>query len=293
MAELSSKDHPARLGTLNDLPIGGVMDRQEWLATRLQQITPSESEARRLQEALDLVRAALSEEVSIAAIYPCGSAAKHTNLSGRSEGDLLLVMRTAPTPQTLERFRLVLSRIPGVDRAESIYKAVAVRFRSGISIDVLPGAQVGLTEDGDSIPRKHRHALDGLKHVEWFRIAGHETSAHGLVRLIKHWRDLHGLSLSSFGLEVLTVEVLRGLASRRLDAGFEAVLERLASGQFAVVDPERSSNWINQRSGADAARVIRVAQESLAYLRQGNLPHVFAGAVYPSSVSGLAGAPLA
>lgn len=269
------------------------MDRQEWLAAKLQQITPSDSETRALQDALDRVREALGQVVSIAAIYPCGSAAKHTNLRGRNEGDLLLVMSTAPTSQTLERFRLVLSQVPGVDRAAIIYKSVAVHFRSGISIDVLPGAQVGLTEDGDSIPRKHRIAFDGAKHVEWFRSAGHATSAHGLVRLIKHWRDLHGLSLSSFGLEVLTVEVLRGLASRRLDAGFEAVLERLARGDFAVVDPVRSSNWINRRSGADAARVIRVAQESLAYLRQGNLPHVFAAAIYPSSVSGLGGAPLA
>lgn len=269
------------------------MGNQEWLDARGQEITPTSSETTKLQDALDLIRSTLSQEVSIAEIYPCGSAAKRTNLRGRNEGDLVLVMREAPTPQTLERFRQVLNRAPGVERAEILYKAVAAKFRNGISIDVLPAAQFGLTEDGGTIPRKHRHALDGPRHVEWFRAAGHETSAHGSVRLGKHWRDLHGLPLSSFGLEVLTVEVLRSLCSGRSDDRFEAILERLASGNIAVVDPVRPSNWINQLSSADAQRVVRAAQESLAQLRQGHMAHVFAGSAYPSSVSGLGGAPLA
>lgn len=269
------------------------MGNQEWLDARSQEITPTQRESQELQDALDTVRTALSQEISIAEIYPCGSAAKRTNLRGRDEGDLVLVMAQAPTPQTLERFRELLSRAPGVERAEILYKAVAVRFRNGVSVDVLPAAKSGLTEEGGSIPRKHRHALDGPRHVDWFRAAGHETSAHGPVRLTKHWRDLHGLPLSSFGLEVLTVEVLRSLRSGRLDDRFEAILERLASGNMAVVDPVRPSNWINQLSSADAQRVVRAAQDSLAQLQQGHMAHVFAGSAYPSSVSGLGGAPLA
>jgi hypothetical protein len=270
------------------------MSNKEWLHARGQEITPTASDKSQLQSTLAVVSAKLSQEVSVAQIRPCGSAAKGTMLRGRNEGDLVLLMREAPTPQTLERFRHELSRLPQVESAEILYKAVATKFKNGTSVDVLPAAQDGLTEPGGSIPSKHRHAADGPNHVRWFQQAGYETGAPEIVRLTKSWRNEHGLSkLSSFGLEVLTVDVLRELGSGSLDHRFHAVLERLASGEFAVNDPVRSSNWINQLAPHEVQRVMQAAKESLAYMQKGQMSHAFAGTSYPGSVRGLSGTPLA
>lgn len=269
------------------------MDNKEWLDARRQEITPTESDESRLQSALDTVRLTLSQEVPIAEIYPCGSAAKGTMLRGRNEGDLVLIQREAPTPQTLDRYARALRASPQVKSAEILYKAVKTELKNGICVDVLPAASNGLTEPGDSIPRKHRHALDGPAHVKWFRQAGHQTAAHGPVRLTKSWRDEQGLPLSSFGIEALTVEVLRGLQSGGLDQQFQAVLERLASGEIAVVDPVRPSNWINQLSPHEAERVMRAAKDSLAHLREGQVRRVFAGPSYPANIRDLSGPTLA
>lgn len=269
------------------------MGNRDWLDAHRQELTPTRSDTDRLQQALETVRSTLSQEISIAEIHPCGSAAKGTMLRGRNEGDLVVIQREAPTSQTLERYSQTLSALPHVESAKPLYKAVQTKFKSGVSVDVLPAALHGVTEPGDSIPRKHRHALDGPKHVQWFQQAGHAVGAHDSVRLSKGWRDHHGLPLSSFGLEVLTVEVLRSLGSAHLDTRFQAVLERLARGDIAVVDPIRSSNWINQLSPDDRQRVMRAAQESLTHLQNGQARHVFMGSAYPQNVRGLSSTPLA
>lgn len=270
------------------------MSTKEWLDARRREVTPTAAEEARVQGALDAVQSRLVREVSIAEIHPAGSAAKRTMLSGRNEGDLVLVMRGAPTQETLDQFAQVLAEVPGVEKVEAKYKAVQTQFRNGVSVDVLPAVKDGLTLPGDSIPRKHRHAMDGPKHVEWFQREGHAVGAHDTVRLLKSWRDEHHLSeLSSFGLEVLTVQALQNLRSGPLDARFEAVLERLASGEIPVMDPVRDSNWVNRLAPHEKERVMRAAQESLTSLRHGNLPRVFAGPTYPGSVRGLQGTPLA
>ena len=51
------------------------MSNKEWLYARGQEITPTASDKSQLQSALDVVSAKLLQEVSIAQVRPCGSAA--------------------------------------------------------------------------------------------------------------------------------------------------------------------------------------------------------------------------
>lgn len=270
------------------------MSTREWLDARRREVTPSAADEARVQGALDAVQSTLVLDGSIAEIHPAGSAAKRTMLRGRNEGDLVLVMREAPTQATLDQFAQRLEEVPGVIRVEAKHKAVQTQFGNGVSVDVLPAVKDGVTLPGDSIPRKHRHAMDGPRHVAWFQREGHAVGAHDTVRLLKSWRDEHHLSaLSSFGLEVLTVEALQDNRLGPLDARFEAVLERLASGAIPVMDPVRDSNWVNQLEPREKERVMKAAQESLTALRHGNPSRVFAGPTYPGSVRGLKETPLA
>lgn len=271
------------------------MTTNRWLDTRRQELIPAESERREVQSAVDDVCSTLRADWRIAEVYPCGSAAKGTMLRGRKEADVVLVMRDAPVPQTLEYFRSLLAAGAGVRAVTIRHKAVCVEFQNGVSVDVLPAASEGMTEPGGSIPGKHRRAMDGRKHVEWFQREGHATGAHDVVRLTKHWRDVQGLSeiLCSFGLEVLTVEVLRAAGGGSLENRFTHVLEGLAQRRAQVQDPARPSQWVNNLTPSEQDRVCRAARASLEHLRQGNPSLAFAGRSYPGGLSGLGGAPLA
>lgn len=269
------------------------MKTSDWLDARRRELIPSREELHDVQVAVDAVCSSLRDNWRIAEIYPCGSAAKGTMLRGRKEADVVLILRDAPTPQTLESFNSTLAASAGVHRSAIRHKAVEVQFQSGVSVDVLPAALSGLTEDGGSIPRKHRRALDGPAHVTWFNQEGHATGAHDIVRLAKHWRDIHGLDLSSFGLEVLTVNALRSTGGGSLEDRFAAVLERLAQGQIRVQDPARLSEWINDLARDEIERLSRVARSSLEQLRQSNPSRAFAGSSYPSTLTGIGGTPLA
>jgi hypothetical protein len=270
------------------------MGNSDWLDARRRQITPTEGERDEVKEAIDIVSAAIRRESPIAELHPCGSAAKGTMLKERREGDVVLTMRGAPTPQTLDQFRDVLAREPAVDSTEKLHKAVRVQFKNGVSVDVLPGAEDGLTDEGGSIPSKHRRALDGPAHVEWFQQEGHRNGAHDVVRLAKDWRDANGLTaLSSVGLEVMTVDALKTTDARNLEERFTAVLEKLAQGDITVQDPARPGNRINNVDPAERARIIAAASASLGHLRRGEAHKAFAGPDSPSSVRGIAGTPLA
>lgn len=266
---------------------------EEWLDARRQQLTPTATERADVQEAINTVSRAIHSVFSIAEIHPCGSAAKGTMLKGRKEADLVLITKEAPTSQTLDAFRSVLSEAPNVQSAKRLHKAVETVFHNGVSVDVLPAAKTGLTDEGESIPRKHRHALDGLAHVRWFKTEGHFEGAHDLVRLAKNWRDANGLSLTSFGLEVLTVRTLKSAGARNLNECFSSVLAELARGNIAVVDPVRSGHRINVLDQREAERVMAAARASLDHLQRGEPHRAFAGSGYPSSVRGIAGTPLA
>ncbi|MFO0580039.1 MAG: hypothetical protein U1A78_39200 [Polyangia bacterium] len=270
------------------------MGTDEWLDARRRQITPTAGEQADVQAAIDTVRATIQREYPIAELHPCGSAAKRTMLQGRREADVVLTLRGAPTPQTLDRFRDALAQAPDVESATKLHKAVAVRFKNGVSVDVLPAAENGLTDPGGSIPRKHRHALDGPAHVDWFEREGHRHGAHDVVRLAKDWRNSNGLSdLSSVGLEVLVVNVLQSTGAQGLGARFSAVLEQLAAGRITVQDPSRSGQRINDLEPAAKAKVMAAAQASLEHLRRGEPHRAFAGPNYPSSLRGIADTPLA
>jgi tRNA nucleotidyltransferase (CCA-adding enzyme) len=197
-------------------------------------LVPTEKEIALVQGKINLVVDAASRFTAVAEVRPAGSWAKGTMLRGRKEADVVMVLARAPHSHTLDQIRDHLTGLPGLFGRPTIsYKAVNLEFYDGVSVDLLPVAKYGVTDDGNDVPPKLRHALAGIKHVTWLKREAHGAVVHPLIRLMKHFRDCHERDfhgMSSFAIEVMCVE--HGATGNIYDA-FRGLLESLHGGWLA------------------------------------------------------------
>lgn len=230
------------------------------------EIVPTRDEERQVQERVDRVVERLRAGWSTAELRPAGSWAKGTMLRGRKEADMVVVLAAPPDANTLEAMAKHMADLSGLRRApDTSFKAVQLVFTDGVSIDLLPVAKSGVTPDGPSIPRKLRHAMKGIDHVEWFKREGHGRPTQAVVRLLKHFRDGYRDdfgNLPSFALEVLAVNALRG-NSADLEGSLMTVLAALSDANklaSRLPDPADPNNDV--LSGVDSTTRERIAKRS-------------------------------
>jgi tRNA nucleotidyltransferase (CCA-adding enzyme) len=194
----------------------------------LRDLVPTEGELSAVQRRVDDVVRRLP---AVAEVHPAGSWTKGTMLRGRKEADIVVVLSEPPDGRTLDDLAANLAGLGGLRRKpDTSFKAVQLEFEDGVLIDLLPVAKDGRTPDGPSVPRKLRHALAGVEHVQWLKQNAHGSVVHPVIRLMKHFRDMHKAAfhgLSSFAIEVLCVEVG---TSGDLAGAFQGVLRQLADG---------------------------------------------------------------
>jgi hypothetical protein len=281
-----------------------TMSTDAWLDAKVrEELVPSEAELEAVREALDRVERRIDSSAvfRISSRHPCGSFAKGTMLRGRKEADLVLVLADAPTDQTLRELEALLSKdLPGLESVQTIWKAVGVRFKNGVTVDVLPVAERGVTPEGASIPRKLRHALSGPQHVQWFAERAQGRPLHSTVRLLKHFRQQTEAwePLSSFTLEVLAVEILKNFPGKGLAGHFEEVLAHVANGFLRNrVLPQPVAPGHDLIAHLDDSRkdgIESAARQALNHLRAGNLSVVFSGRkTVPPPATNLGGRTLA
>jgi len=248
------------------------MNPGEWLDLKCRKLAVPETdpEWQEVSDALGDVERCIegSGVLRIAQRYRCGSFEKKTMLPGRKEADLVIVLPEPPTNQTLDVLRQVLdSGLPLAHPAKELFKAVQMEFTNGVKVDVLPVAKQGVTPPGTSVPQKLMIALNGLEHVRWFERHAHGTVIHNAVRALKYFRDLHLAqwgSLSSFAVEVLSVDLLEAHKDRGLYWCFRQVLDQLGQGWLLdgrrLPDPARPENDL--LAGLDEDDRRRIADES-------------------------------
>jgi hypothetical protein len=256
-----------------------------WLDDKYRSLVPSEAEMARVSDAIGRVEKALENRGGpwrIAERYPCGSFAKGTMLAGRSEADLVIVLREAVDAASLDRLAGVLHEDLGAllaRRPVAKTKAVGVTFKNGVQVDVLPVWSKGLSEPVADVPEKLKVGLNGRFHVRWFTTEAHGTPVHPTVRLVKHFRDCHPelRPLSSFAIEVLAVWELEDFWGNLADH-FEGLLGTIARGDLEapLLDPADHSNDLlarvttQQRTG-----IARVATRAVADIASRTWSQVF------------------
>lgn len=260
------------------------MHPREHLDIIRREIEPTKDEALRVQARIDQTVAAVRRHVSIAELHPAGSWAKGTMLRGRKEADLVAILAEAPTDRTLRELSDLLSDLDGLQRKpDTSFKSVNLLFRDGVAIDILPVARTGTTPWGPSVPRKLRHALDGVKHVAWLKSSAHGTVIHPLIRLMKHFRDSHKRDfheLSSFTIEVLCVEIA---ARGDLFEAFSTTLAALRDGWLMktgsprrLPDPaDPNNNLFDGFTPSDLADIARRAGMALDAIQADSWSRVF------------------
>lgn len=187
------------------------MHPREHLDDILRTIIPTDSEKAAVQRRVDEVLVHARRFAPIAESRPAGSWAKGTMLRGRKEADIVAILARAPDAGTLEALASHMNQLGGLRRkADTSFKAVQLVFQDDVAIDLLPVARAGTTPEGPSVPRKLRHALAGIQHVQWLKDNAHGTVLLPVIRLAKHFRNCQGgelENLSSFAIEVMCVEM--------------------------------------------------------------------------------------
>lgn len=247
-------------------------------------IEPTDQEIRLVQQRITQVTTAAGGLLPIAELHPAGSWAKGTMLRGRKEADLVAILARAPDSTTLDGLRTHLAGLEGLQgEPDTSYKSVNLRFRDGVAIDLLPVARTGTTPWGPSVPRKLRHALDGIQHVAWLKANAHGAVTHPLIRLMKHFRNTHGRDfhdLPSFAIEVICA----GLGARGdLYDTFTGALTALRDGWLTpggrprrLADPaDPNNNLLDGFGAAELDDIARCAGAALDAIKADSWTRVF------------------
>lgn len=280
-----------------------------WLDDKLRSLIPSEQERANIQTALFDVGRCLEQaggEFRVAERYPCGSFEKMTMQAGRREADYVVVLRDPPGDFTLDNLKSLFEQNLHLAGSPIIlYKAVTLHFPNGVKVDVLPVNRHGVTQSGPTVNEKFRVGLNGLSHVAWFRQYAHGRPIHPAVRLLKNFRDMNPgwRSLSSFAIEVLSVNVLHSRSSSLggLRQHFIEVLSQVADGYLSgppgrrLLDPADGSNdLLYSRSDSELRRIQETAQAALRQAKTDAWSAIFLGtSAAPAPATNLGGRTLA
>lgn len=159
--------------------------------------------------------------------------------------------------------------------------AIRLRAKDGeldFHIDVVPGRFVD-GEDGDvfihqASAEKQRLLTNLDTHIAHIRDSGLLDA----IRLIKYWRDRNGLSIKTFVLELLVVELLKGRKTASLEKQLTHVWTEFRdnAANLRVEDPANPTG--NDLSGyLDSVRSLlsTTARAALASVESGNWTAIF------------------
>ena len=146
-------------------------------------------------------------------IIPIGSVAKGTAISGTTDIDLFIALKTT-TPHNLQDIYERLfrwSQVAGWNpRRQNV--SIGIQF-AGIKMDLVPGK---LQET-----MVYYHSLWKNKQQTWTQSAPEihidqvvESNRQREIRAIKVWRKNHGLDFPSFYLELAVIRALSGMTNR-------------------------------------------------------------------------------
>lgn len=201
-------------------------------------------------------------------IKPSGSYAKGTAVAGSADIDLLISLQndvlSGNTPNLSSLYHSLNQWLVNAGYAIRLQN-VSIRVSlPGIMVDLVPGVKnTGNTNDHSIYRRKgntwRKTNVDA--HVNSVRTSGRLID----VRAVKIWRNLHGLDISSFYLELAVLQALKGKALYSPAGNFMHVMDFLGS-QFtscAIVDPANSANVVSEElTVAERGVIARQAVQS-------------------------------
>ncbi|MFH1083637.1 MAG: nucleotidyltransferase [Pseudomonadota bacterium] len=175
-----------------------------------------------------------------------GSLAKGTGVTIGTDADIFLSLSSS-TPGTLANMYLTLYKAVTAAGYTARKQNVSIGLKvNGYSIDLVPGRRQ--SQHGND------HSLYLSKADTWTQtnVAKHIAHVQGSgrvdeIRVLKVWRQLHGLEFASFFLEMAVIDALAYARVGNLAANVLTVLEHLRDNIKSVryVDPANTNNVIS------------------------------------------------
>jgi len=198
-------------------------------------------------------------------VYPSGSIAKGTAISGASDVDILISVKDTAVETLKEVYEKLYNRLTAdgyAPRRQNVSLGITI---DGWKIDVVPAKKQSiLTND---------HSLWSHKKQSWRETNIHQHVAYVTssnrqdeIRLVKVWRKLHGLEFPSFPLEVAVIESLAGHSYNNIANNFATVLRYIENSlpTTRLIDPTKPSNVLSDElTDQEKATLASTARQHL------------------------------
>ncbi len=208
---------------------------------------------------------ASNNSLPIEGIFYSGSYAKGTATSLSSDIDLFISIGSscqASLKDIYDSLAAYMTTLISIRKQN-----VSIRINNnGVNIDLVPAKKhPGNTND---------HSLYKLKQDSWIKT---NVSAHinlisksirkNEIKLVKIWRDLHGLEMSSILLELLVIDALNGKLQGQVEQNFLTALTYLQNRIETVrtMDPANTNNVLSDDlTTADKKKISFKAANALS-----------------------------
>jgi hypothetical protein len=202
-------------------------------------------------------------------VHHSGSFAKGTAIRSGTDIDLLLSL-CGPGRMTLREVHESLFDALVAAGYKPRRQNVSINIKmSGYSVDLVPGHQQNpATADHSLYVRKSDTWIKTniQKHIAYVRAAKRADE----IRMVKLWRNQHGLDFPSFYLEMVAIRVMAARATHYLTGNVSAVFEYLRDALMHArfVDPANSNNVLSDLlTDGEKREISKAARSALATAR--------------------------
>jgi len=206
-----------------------------------------------------------------------GSYVKGTAVAGSADADIFISLNQSvlcgrtPTLETLYNSLATYFRVKGYTvKLQNVSLGVE---HAGIHVDLVPAVKHPGNTNDHSLYRRKKNSWTKTnidKHIDHVKNSGRATE----IRAAKIWRNLHNLDISSFYLELVVLEALKGKSLTAVADNFLSVLDYLKTTfVFAtIIDPANSANKISDElSIAERQAIANKAKASRAQPNWGTI----------------------
>jgi hypothetical protein len=197
-------------------------------------------------------------------VSPSGSVAKGTAISGISDVDILISVKSTATETLKEVYEKLYNRFIA-DGYNPRKQNVSLGLTLGNwKVDVVPAKlQSAWTTEHSLWSHKSqaRRSTNIHKHIQVVTSSLRTNE----IKLLKIWKKLHQLEFPSFPLEVTVITALKGRSYVSTAANFVTVLEYLRDSflSASIIDPTKPSNILtDELTVAEKTAISNAARNS-------------------------------
>jgi len=192
-----------------------------------------------------------------------GSYAKGTAIRGGTDVDIFISLKPDTSPTLKEIFDSLASYMTAAGYSTRKQNVSIGISHGGYQVDLVPGKRQNFNSRDHSlwVSRQNTWQKTNIDtHIDTVSRSSHTD----VIRVMKRWKQCHGLEFPSFALELATLRALAGRNAAGRASRVMAVVEWLRDNitAAALIDPANTNN--NVASELSATEKIAIARQAKA-----------------------------